>query len=136
MIVPVKALIEGIARWREVKQLHLGLNILVELDKKLGMEVLFKGLNMDVDSYAHFQALIAPLFLIRPRQTDHHELANVMGAVVYQTLRNAILHVMNGPILGNLNAEFTGHLPIQDLNVVYFLKLELLRIIFSDNAAF
>jgi hypothetical protein len=136
LIVPVEALIEGVAGWREVKELHLGLNVLVKLDKQLGMEVLVKGLHMDVYSYIHCQAFIDPFFLIRPRQTDDHELADVLGAVVYQTLRNAILHMMYGPILGYLNAEFAGHLSILDLNIVYFLELELLCIIFPNNAAF
>lgn len=135
LIFPVEALIEGVAGWREVKQLHLGLNIVVEFDKQLGMEALVKGLHMDMDSYTHFQAFIDPFFLIRPRQTDDHELADVLGTVVCQTLRNTILHVMYGPILGDLNAKFAGHLSILHLNIVYFLELEPLCIIFPDYAA-
>ena len=136
MIVPVEALIKGVARWREFNQLHLGLNILVELYEQLGMEVLLKGLHMDMDSYTHFKVIIDHLFLIRSRQTDNHELANVLRAVVYQTLRYSILHVMYRPILCDLNAQFAGHLPILDLHVVYFLELELLRIVFPEYAAF
>ena len=100
------------------------------------MEVLVKGLHMNVDSYTHFQAFIDPFFLIRPRQTDDHKLAYVLGAIVYQTLRNAIFHMMYGPILSDLNAKFAGQLSILDLNIVYFLELELLCIISPDYAAF
>ena len=135
MIVPVKALIEGVPGWWEVNQLHLGLNVFLELDKKLVMEALEKDLHMDVDSYTHFQGFISPFFLIRPRQTDDHKLADVLGAVVYQTLRNTIFHVMYCPILCDLNAKFAGQLSILYLNIVYFLELELLSIIFPDYAA-